>query len=103
MAPSSVMRAPEVGGRHVDVAPDLRGRPLGERAPLVEDLDAVADVEDEPDVVVDQEHAGLVLVPHAADDLGEARDLGLGEARARRPPTAPTTAGGAGGRPPPAA
>ena len=49
----------------------------GERAALVENLDAVADAHDQRHVVVDEEHARVVLVAHRADDLRERRNLGL--------------------------
>jgi hypothetical protein len=45
---------------------------------LVEDLDPVADLHHERHVVVDQEHAGLVVVAHRADDGGELGHLALG-------------------------
>src|ERR1051325_1302875 len=50
-------RASQIGVRDVDVVPDLLGCALGERAALVEDVDPVADVEDQRDVVVDEQHA----------------------------------------------
>ena len=58
-----------------------RRRALGERPALVEHLDAVADVHDQRHVVIDQEHARVVLVAHRAHDVGEGRHLRLGEAR----------------------
>jgi branched-chain amino acid transport system ATP-binding protein len=53
-------------------------RSLRERAALVEHLDPVADLENERHVVVDQEHAGAVVVAHRANDGGELRHLRLG-------------------------
>ena len=55
------------------------GRSLGERRALVEHLDPVADVHDQRHVVVDQQHAGVVVVAHRADDGRELGHLGLGE------------------------
>ena len=72
-------RLAEVRGRDVEVAADLARRALGERPALVEHLDAVADVHDQRHVVIDEEHAGVVLVAHRAHDLGERRHLRLGE------------------------
>ena len=74
-------RLAEVGRRHVEVAADLARRALGQRPALVEHLDAVADVHDQRHVVIDEEHARVVLVAHGAHDLGERRHLRLGEAR----------------------
>ena len=56
---------------------DLVRRPLGERAAAVEHVDAVADLHDQRDVVVDQQHAGAEVVADGADDGREGRDLGL--------------------------
>ena len=69
----------EVGGGDVEVAADLVGRALGERPALVEHLDPVADVHDERHVVVDQQHAGLVVVADRAHDRGELGHLRLGQ------------------------
>ena len=60
-------------------AAHLGGRALGERPSLVEHLDAVADLHHERHVVVDQEHARLVVVAHGADDGGELGHLALGQ------------------------
>ena len=54
-------------------------RALGQRPALVEHLDPVADVHDQRHVVIDEEHAGVVLVADRAHDLGERRHLGLGQ------------------------
>ena len=72
-------RLAEVGGRDVEVLPDLSRRPLRERPSLVEDLDAVADPHDERHVVVDQEHARVVVVAHGAHHRGERGNLCLRE------------------------
>ena len=71
------MPGAEIGRRDVEVPADLRRRPLGERAPAVEDVDAVADLHDQRDVVVDQQHARAEVVADGADDGGEGGDLGL--------------------------
>ena len=60
-----------------------RRRALGERRALVEHVDAVADLHDQRHVVVDQQHAGAVLVAHRADDRGELGHLRLREAGGR--------------------
>ena len=69
----------EIRRRDVEVAADLVGRPLGERPALVEHVDPVADVHDQRHVVVDQQDARVVVVPHRADDGGELGNLGLGQ------------------------
>jgi hypothetical protein len=74
-------RLAEVGGGHVEVPPDLGGRPLREDAALVEHLDAVAGLHDERHVVVDQEHARAVVLRDRADERGEVRHLRLDEPR----------------------
>src|SRR3989304_378434 len=79
----------EVGGGDVETAADLVRRAPGERSPLVENLDPVADVHDQGHVVVDQEHPGVVVVAHRADDRCELRYLGLREARRRLRPARP--------------
>ena len=85
----------EVGGRDVEVAPDLGGRALRERAAAVEHVDAVADLHDQRDVVVDQQHAGAEVVADGADDRRERRDLGLVQAR---PPARPSARSAAAAR-----
>ena len=70
----------EVGGGDVEVARGSRPAFPRPASPLVEHVDAVADVHDQRHVVVDQEHAGAVVVAHGADDGGEGRHLGLGQA-----------------------
>ena len=72
-------RLAEVRGGDVEVRAHLGGRPLGQRPALVEHLDPVADLHHERHVVVDQQHARLVLVAHRADDGGELGHLALGE------------------------
>ena len=69
----------EVGGGDVEVGADLARRALGQRRAAVEHVDAVADVHDQRHVVVDQEHAGAVVVAHGAHDGGELGHLGLGQ------------------------
>ena len=59
------------------------GRALGERATLVEHVDPVADVHDQRHVVIDQQHARLVVVAHRADDRREFGHLRLGQTRGR--------------------
>ena len=76
-------RLAEVRGGDVEVRADLGGRALGERPALVEHLDPVADLHHERHVVVDQQHAGLVLVAHRAHDGGELGHLALRAARRR--------------------
>ena len=49
------------------------GVPSASVVALVEHVDAVADVHDQRHVVVDQQHAGAVVVAHGADDRGERR------------------------------
>ena len=71
--------AAEVRVRDVDVRPDLPRRPRRERASLIEDDDPVADLHDQGHVVVDQEHACLVLLDDRADDRGEFGHLRLGQ------------------------
>ena len=71
----------EVCGGDVEVRPDLGRRALGESRPVVEHLDAVADVHHEGHVVVDEEHARVVLVAHRADHGREVGHLGLGKSR----------------------
>ena len=56
------------------------GDPSASDVPLVEHVDAVADVHDQRHVVIDQQHAGAVVVAHRADHGGEVRHLGLREA-----------------------
>ena len=73
----------QVRGGDVEIAADLGGRPLGERAALVEHLDPVADLHHERHVVVDQEDAHLVLVAHDSHDRGELGHLGFRQARRR--------------------
>ena len=70
----------EVGSCDVDVSADLARRALRQRPALVEHLDAVADVHDQRHVVIDEEHARVVLVAYRAHDLGEGGHLRLGEA-----------------------
>ena len=65
--------------RHVEVAADLRRSPFCERASLVEHLDPVADVHDQRHVVVDQQHARVVVVANRANDGREVGHLGLGQ------------------------
>src|SRR5712691_6569952 len=80
-AGSDIAAAPaEVRIRDVDVPPDLVRRALRKRSPLVEHLDAVADLQDQRHVVVDEEHACAVLVADGAHDCREVGHLGLGEA-----------------------
>ena len=69
----------EIRRRNVEVGANLVGRPLGEHPALVEHEDAVADVHDQRHVVIDQQDARLVVVPHRADDGGELGNLGLGQ------------------------
>src|SRR3954466_6614555 len=57
---------PEIGIRDVDVLANLLRCPGRERPALVENVDAVADLHDQRDVVVDQEHARPVVVAHRA-------------------------------------
>ena len=73
----------EIRRGDVDVRADLGRRALGERRALVEHVDPVADVHDQRHVVVDQEHAGAVLVAHRSHDGGEAGHLGLRQAGGR--------------------
>ncbi len=73
-------RLAEVGRRDVEVPADLARRALGQRPSLVEHLDPVADVHDQRHVVIDEEHARVVVVAHRAHDLGERRHLRLGKA-----------------------
>ena len=60
-------------------AADLGGRALGERPALVEHVDPVADLHHERHVVVDQEHARVVVVAHRPHDRGELGHLRLGQ------------------------
>ena len=80
-AHSADRRLAEVRRGDVEVAADLARRALGERPALVEHLDPVADVHDQRHVVVDEEHARVVVVAHRADDLGERRHLRLRKTR----------------------
>ncbi len=73
----------EVGSGDVEVVADFAGSPLGERPPLVEHVDAVADLHDQRHVVVDQQDAALVVVAHRADDGGEVGHLRLRQAGRR--------------------
>ena len=85
MAVTASRRAPaiaEVGRRDVQVVPDLGRRPR-RACVLVEHLDAVADVHDQRHVVVDEQHAGAVLVAHRPHDRRELRHLRLREPRRR--------------------
>src|SRR5262245_32340699 len=75
--------AAEVRVGDVDVAADLVRRALGERAALVEHVDAVGDLHDQRHVVVDEQDAGLVLVADRAHDCEEVVYLRLGESRGR--------------------
>ena len=72
----------EVGGGDAEMRADLVRRPLGERRSLVEHVDALADLEHERDVVVDEQHAGAA-VADGADRGREARHLRLGKAGRR--------------------
>ena len=70
------------------LAADLRGRPLGERPALVEHVDPVADLHHERHVVVDQEHAGVVVLRIALTISANSRHLRLRHARLRARPGA---------------
>src|SRR5207253_7339448 len=55
-AGSGTDRLPQIRSRDIQVAADLVGRSRGERPALIEDLHAVAHLENQSHVVVDQEH-----------------------------------------------
>src|SRR4051812_33389498 len=75
---SDIATAPaEIRVRDVDVLPHLGGRSLRECPPLVEHVDAVANLHDQRHVVVDQQHARAVVVADRAHDRDEVRHLGL--------------------------
>lgn len=49
----------EIGGLHGRIGPHHGGRPLGKLAALMHDDDMVREVHDEPDIMLDQEHADI--------------------------------------------
>src|SRR5439155_4935004 len=67
----------EVGRCHVEVAANLLRRAGRKRSASVQHVNAVADIHDQRNVVVDEEHTGLDLVAYRPDDLGEFRHLVL--------------------------
>ena len=71
----------QVRGGHIQVASNLARRSLRQSPPLVEHLDAIADVHDQRHVVIDEENARVVLVANRSHDLGKGRHLGLRQAR----------------------
>src|SRR5579884_2976902 len=61
----------EIGGDHLGVAAHHLGRAPRDHAPEVEHVDVVAEREHEVDVVLDDQHAEVVVAADAAEQLGE--------------------------------
>src|SRR5580693_933641 len=79
---SSRGSAAEVGTDNLPVCADLRGRSSGEFAAEIQHGDAVADVEDQVRMMLDQQDAAASLSDRL-DENPEARDLVGGEAGRR--------------------
>src|ERR1700722_1600501 len=79
---SSRGSAAEVGTDNLPVCADLRGRSSGEFAAEIQHGDAVADVEDQIRMMLDEQDAAAGL-PDRLDERTEARDLVGGEAGRR--------------------
>src|SRR5271154_769615 len=76
---SSRGSAAEVGTDDLPVCADLGGRPSGKFAAEIQNGDAVADVEDQVRMMLDQQDAATGP-PNRLDERPEARDLVGGEA-----------------------
>src|ERR671914_127309 len=64
----SVLRAPEIGGDHVGMSPDLVRRALGDLPAEIEDRDALGDFHDETHVVFDEHDRDATRI-HRLNDV----------------------------------
>src|SRR3954453_13246 len=80
---SSIASLAPVRGDHLGIAPDLAGVPFRDEPPVVEHLDAVAEVHHERDVVGDEDDRDPELVAQASDEGEQVLRLTRVHARVR--------------------